>query len=324
MCTAVSFNKNDHYFGRSLDYERYFGEEVAIAPRNFAFDFRFTGIMREHYALIGMAHVAENVPLYYDCVNEKGLAMAGLNFVGNAFFGEPEEGRYALAPHEFVPFILGQCRDLSEARKMLENVCLVNEPFNKDYPISELHWIISDKSGSLVVESTEKGFFIYDNPVGILTNNPEFPQQLLQLNNYMGLSAKPPENRFCSDYPLKPYSRGMGAIGMPGDWSSESRFVRAAFIKANSVCGDSEEEHVSQFFHILAAVENPNGCCQLEDGSYQITQYNCCCNCDKGIYYYNYYNDHRISAVDMHRENLCSSKLITIKPEIRERFNYRN
>lgn len=85
MCTAVSFNKNDHYFGRSLDYERYFGDVVAIAPRNFMFDFRFAGIMREHYAMIGMAHVAENVPLYYDCVNEKGLAMAGLNFVGNAF-----------------------------------------------------------------------------------------------------------------------------------------------------------------------------------------------------------------------------------------------
>ena len=115
MCTAVSFYKNDHYFGRSLDYDRYFGEEVAIAPRNFMFDFRFAGIMREHYAMIGMAHVAENVPLYYDCVNEKGLAMAGLNFVGNAFFGEPSEGKYALAPHEFIPFILGQCRDLSEA-----------------------------------------------------------------------------------------------------------------------------------------------------------------------------------------------------------------
>lgn len=184
--------------------------------------------------------------------------------------------------------------------------------------------MISDKSGSLVVESTEKGFFVYDDPVGILTNNPEFPQQLLQLNNYMCLSAKPPENRFCSDYPLKPYSRGMGAIGLPGDWSSESRFVRAAFVKANSVCGDSEEECVSQFFHILAAVENPNGCCQLEDGSYQITQYTCCCNCDKGIYYYNYYNDHRINAVDMHRENLCSSKLVVIKPEICEHFNYRN
>lgn len=324
MCTAVSFYKDFHYFGRSLDYERSFGDSIVITPRNFVFEFRLAGIMREHFAIIGMAHVAENYPLYYDCMNEKGLAMAGLNFVGNAFYGEPVNGKYALAPHEFMPFILGQCKDLSEAREMLDNVCLVNEPFSDEYPMSELHWMISDKSGSLVVESTENGFFIYDNPVGVLTNNPEFPQQLLQINNYMGLSPKPPENRFCPEYPMKAYSRGMGAIGLPGDWSSESRFARAAFVRANSVCGDTEEERVSQFFHIMATVENPNGCCELEDGVYQITQYTSCCNCGKGVYYYKYYNDNGISAVDMHRENLSAAELKIFKPETREGFSYRN
>lgn len=324
MCTAVSFNKNDHYFGRSLDYERSFGESVVITPRNFVFDFRFAGILREHYAIVGMAHVADNFPLYYDGINEKGLAMAGLNFVGNAFFGEAQEGKYAVAPHEFIPFILGQCRSLTEARRMLDKICLVHAPFNDELPVSELHWIISDKSGSLVVESTEKGFFVYDNPVGVLTNNPEFPQQLLQLNNYMGLSPRPPENRFCPDYPLKTYSRGMGAIGLPGDWSSESRFARAAFIKANSVCGNTEGERVSQFFHILSSVENPNGCCELENGDYQITQYTCCCNCDKGIYYYNCYNDHRICAVDMHRENLSTTELKVYVPEKTEQIHFVN
>ncbi len=324
MCTAVSFYKNDHYFGRTLDYERSFGESVVITPRNFTFDFRFSGTMRKHFSMIGMAHVAKNYPLYYDGTNEKGLAMAGLNFVGNAFYGKPQAGKYALAPHEFIPFVLGRCRDLSEARETLNNVCLVNEPFGKGYPMAELHWIISDKHSSLVVESTKNGFFVYENPVGVLTNNPEFPQQLLQLNNYMGLSPKPPENRFFPEFPLKPYSRGMGAIGLPGDWSSGSRFARAAFVKANSVCGNTEEERVSQFFHILESVENPNGCCQLADGSYQITQYTCCCNCDKGIYYYNCYNHHRISAVDMRRENPGAEKLGIFKLETNESFNYRN
>lgn len=324
MCTAVSFNKGDHYFGRSLDYERSFGETVVIAPRNYVFELRFAGIMREHFAMIGMAHIAENFPMYYDCVNEKGLAAAGLNFVGNAFYGEPEDGKYAIAPHEFIPFVLGQCCDLSEAREMLKSVRLVHETLNKDYPIAELHWMISDKTGSVVVEATKNGFFVYDDPVGILTNNPEFPQQLLQLNNYMGLSPRPPENRFCPDYPLKTYSRGMGAIGLPGDWSSESRFARAAFVKANSVCGDTEEERVSQFFHIMSAVENPNGCCELEDGAFQITQYTCCCNCDKGIYYYNCYNNHTINAVDMHRENLNAKRLIAYKPETAENIRYIN
>lgn len=324
MCTAVSFEKDSFYFGRNLDYEIKFGDSVVITPRNYCFQFRFAGIMREHYAMIGMAHVERNYPLYYDCVNEKGLAIACLNFVDNAYYGEPENGKFALATFEFIPFIAGQCANLSEARELLKKVCLVNEPFSSEYPVPELHWMVSDKSGSLVVESTKRGFFVYDDPLGILTNNPEFPLQTTQINNYMGLSPKPPENRFCSKYPFKPYSRGMGAIGLPGDLSSESRFARAAFIKANSVCGDTEEECVSQVFHILASVENPSGCCELENGAYQITQYTCCCNCDKGIYYYNYYNNHQINAVDMHRENLCSTELKIFEPQNKERINFQN
>lgn len=324
MCTAVSFVKEELYFGRNLDYEIKFGDNVVITPRSYCFEFRFAGIMREHYAMIGMAHVAENYPLYYDSVNEKGLAMAGLNFVGNAFYGGLEEGKFALAPHEFIPFIMGQCANLSETRELLKKVCLVNEAFNSTYPVSELHWIISDKSGSVVVESTESGFHVYDDPWGILTNNPEFPIQTTQINNYMGLSRKPPENRFCSDIPFKQYSRGMGALGLPGDLSSESRFARAAFIRANSVCGDSEEECVSQVFHILNSVENVSGCCELEDGSFQITQYTCCCNCDRGIYYYNYYNNHQINAVDMYREDLRASRLIVFEPQDKERINFQN
>ena len=324
MCTAVSFVKNEFYFGRNLDYEIKFGDSVVITPRNYCFDFRFAGMMREHYAIIGMAHVAENYPLYYDGVNEKGLAIAGLNFVGNAFYGEPEEGRFAIAPHEFIPFVMGQCANLSEARELLKKVRVVNEPFNSELPASELHWMISDKSGSIVVESTEQGFFVYENPFGILTNNPEFPLQTTQLNNYMGLSRKPIENRFCSDIPFKAYSRGMGALGLPGDISSESRFARAAFVRANSVCGDTEEECVSQVFHILTSVENVSGCCELENGTFQVTQYTCCCSCDRGIYYYNYYNNHQINAVDMHREDLCSAKLIIFEPQDKECINFQN
>lgn len=324
MCTAVSFAREEFYFGRNLDYEFSYGDNIVITPRNYCFRFRYAGIMREHFAMIGMAHVAEGYPLYYDAVNEKGLAVAGLNFVGNAFYGEPADGKLALMPHEFIPYIMGHCADLSDARELLKKVCLVNEPFNSEFPVSELHWMISDKSGSLVVESTELGFFVYDNPFGILTNNPEFPLQSTQLNNYMGLSRKPAENRFCSSYPFKAYSRGMGAIGLPGDYSSESRFARAAFVRANSVCGSSEEECVSQVFHILLSVENPSGCCELENGVFQITQYTCCCNCDRGIYYYNCYNNHQINAVDMHRTELGASVLMTLEPQNTECINYQN
>ncbi|MBD5384681.1 MAG: choloylglycine hydrolase family protein [Ruminococcaceae bacterium] len=324
MCTAVGFAKKNFYFGRTLDYDFSFGDTIVVTPRCYCFDFGAAGKTAEHYAMIGMAHIADNYPLYYECVNEKGLGMAGLNFVGNAHYGEPVNGKYNLAPHEFIPFVMGQCRDLNEARELLKQINLVDRAFSDALPVAELHWMIADKSGALVVESTESGFHVYENPAGVLTNNPEFPQQMLQLNNYMGLSSKEPQNHFCSSLPLKPYSRGMGAIGLPGDISSESRFVRAAFTKNNSVCGDAECDCVSQFFHIIGSVENVRGCCELADGKYQITRYTCCCNCEKGIYYYTTYENHQITAVDMHHENLNSGRLISYAPMNSEQIRKQN
>ena len=102
----------------------------------------------------------------------------------------------------------------------------------------------------------------------------------------------------------------MGAIGLPGDASSMSRFVRATFVKMNSVSGNSEVESVSQFFHILKSVEMQRGCVQLGKELYDITIYSSCCNTDRGIYYYATYDNSRIYAVDMYKENLQGSTLI--------------
>ena len=119
------------------------------------------------------------------------------------------------------------------------------------FPAAQLHWLLADATGALTLEPTAAGLQIYENPVGVLTNNPPFPQQLFALNNYMHLSPRQPENTFAPDVPLQAYSRGMGALGLPGDLSSGSRFVRAAFTKLHSVCGESEADCVGQFFHIM-------------------------------------------------------------------------
>lgn len=207
---------------------------------------------------------------------------------------------------------------------MLSNVNITNTPFNESLPAAQLHWIIADKSGCIVVESVKDGLKVYENPVGVLTNNPPFDMQLQNLNNYMSLSAADPKNTFAPDINLSTYSRGMGALGLPGDLSSQSRFVRAAFVKANSLSEDGEEKSVSQFFHILNSVSQPRGCCKLESGKYEITLYTSCCNTDKGIYYYTTYDNHQISAVDMHRENLDSSALIRYSPAKDEQINFQN
>lgn len=317
MCTAATYQTKDFYFGRTLDYDFSYGEEVAITPRNFPFHFRHQDRMDNHYAMIGIAHIAGNCPLYYEAVNEKGLGMAGLNFVGNAVYGKAQPGRDNVATFEFIPWILAQCATLTEARALLERISLTDTPFDEKLPPAQLHWMIADRSGAIVVESVQEGLRVYENPVGVLTNNPTFDRQMFQLNNYMHLSPKDPHNLFSDKLDLRTYSRGMGALGLPGDLSSQSRFVRVAFVKMNSLSGDSEEESVSQFFHILGSVDQQRGCCEVGEGKFEITIYTCCCNADKGVFYYTTYDNHQITAVDMRLEDLDAGALITY-PLIRE------
>lgn len=310
MCTAVTYKTKDFYFGRTLDYDISYGEEVTITPRNYPFHFRNAGTVNRHYAMIGMAYISEEYPLYYEAVNEKGLGMAGLNFVGNAVYKEAVPGRDNVAQFEFIPWILGQCASVKEAEALLEKINLVDTPFKKDMPAAQLHWMLADREEAVTVEAVAAGIKIYPNPIGVLTNNPPFEEQMFQLNNYMKLSPKDPENLFSKKVSLSTYSKGMGALGLPGDLSSQSRFVRAAFVKMNSVSGNSEAESVSQFFHILGAVDQQRGCCESGNGTYETTIYTSCCNNEKGIYYYTTYENHQITAVDMHKENLEGTRLV--------------
>lgn len=309
MCTAATYKTKDFYFGRTLDYDFSYAEEVTVTPRSYPFNFRSAGTVASHYAIIGMAHVADGFPLYYDAVNEKGLGIAGLNFVGNADYKKPRQGMDNIAQFELIPWLLCGCASVKEAKKLLKKINITDASFSADMPPAQLHWIIADRSEAVTVEAVREGLKIYDNPAGVLTNNPPFNEQMFNLNNYMGLSPKNPQNTFSDKLGLRAYSRGMGTLGMPGDLSSQSRFVRAAFTKMNSVSGDSESESVSQLFHILGSVDKPRGCCDAGSGRFEITIYTSCCNADKGIYYYTTYNNHQITAVDMHRENLNGSSL---------------
>lgn len=324
MCTAVTYKTKDFYFGRTLDYDFSYGDEVTITPRNYPFHFIEEGDIDTHYAIIGMAYVTENYPLYYDAINEKGLAMAGLNFVGNSYYNEKIEEKNNITQFEFIPWILSKCTTVKEARNLIQKMNLLNTPFSENLPLAELHWIISDSTETITVEPLKEGIKIYENPVGVLANNPTFDMQMFELNNYMSLSTKEPQNTFAKDLNLKAYSRGMGAIGLPGDLSSQSRFVRASFVKMNSISSQEEKESVSQFFHILNSVDQQRGCCDLGDGKYEITIYTSCCNTNKGIYYYTAYDNHQITGIDMHKENLDSSELVRYPTIKEEQINMQN
>jgi len=310
MCTAISFKTNTHYFGRNLDWESSFWESVVITPRNYPFIFSNGDTAATHAAIIGMALTENQYPLYFDATNEFGLSMAGLNFPGNAFYKEETEGSVDVASYELIPWILCRCKNVPEAIEELNKITISNKSFSKTIPPTPLHWMIADRNKSITVEAVIEGVRIHKNPWGVLTNNPPFEYHLQNMCNYLNLSASEPEYKFADRIPLRPYSRGMNAIGLPGDFSSASRFVRAAFIKANAICGAGEEESITQFFHILSHVAQPAGCVQTENG-YEKTIYSCCCNTDKGIYYYTTCENRQITAVSMHDVDLDSSNIFS-------------
>lgn len=324
MCTAAEYSTKHHYFGRNLDLEYSYHEEVTITPRHFPFQYRRMAAQKTHYAIIGMAFIAGGYPLYYDAANEKGLGMAGLNFPGNAYYGEMKADADNIAPFEIIPWVLGQCGDLDEAKVLLSRMNLINENFSAQLPLSPLHWMLSDTSGrSIVVESVKDGLKVYDNPVGVMTNNPTFDIQLFKLNDYRNLTAEQGDNRFAEGLDLEQYSRGMGAIGLPGDLSSSSRFAKVAFTRMNSLSDDSEAGSVSQFFHILGSVEQQRGCCRLGDKN-EITIYSSCINLEEGIYYYRTYDNSQISAVNLHHTDLDADSLTHFELVKEQQVNYQN
>lgn len=308
MCTAATYRTKDHYFGRTLDVDFRCDQCVAVTPRRFPFRFRRVIPMEQHYAMIGMAYIQDGYPLYYDATNEKGLSIAGLNFPENACYHPVEPGRDNVAPFELIPWLLGRCATVEEAGCLLDRLNVVDIPFSDTIPLAPLHWMLADRERAVVVESVAEGVRVYDDPAGVMTNNPPFPYQQLHLSSFMNLTSSPAVNRFSPALDLTPYSFGFGAIGLPGDLSSASRFVRAAFTRLNSESGDSEAESVAQFFHILGSVAQVRGCARTAGGC-QTTVYTSCCNTDKGIYYYNTYENFQVSAVDLRREDLDSCRL---------------
>lgn len=293
-----------------MDYEKTYGEGVAVTPRAFPFKWRHNEMSNNHYAMIGMATLRDGYPLYYDGMNEKGLCMAGLMFADNAVYLPPKHGYENVASFELIPWVLSQCETVAQTKAFLSSVRVTDTPFAKDMPAAPLHWLVADKNESIVIEPLANGVKIYDNPVGVLTNNPPFDYHLLHLAEFLQIRDTPPENNVYSQITLHPYSRGMGGIGLPGDYSSASRFVRAVFVKGHVTRCATHEENRMQFYRILRAVEVPHGCVTLGDGSKVYSLYTSCCDVDAGVYSYAGYYNPEIITVNMYRENLTADSVV--------------
>lgn len=293
MCTAICVRGARHFFGRTLDVSCAHGEQLVLAPRGFVLHFRNGESYPYHPAMLGAGIATPEGVLYFDAMNEAGLCCAALNFPHSAVYHAPQAGKCAVSSFELIPYLLARCTSVREARALLCECVVTAESVSEKLPASPLHWLLADREEAIAVESVEQGLQIHEDPYGVLTNEPPFLYHTARLADLMGLSAAMPENRLFPQAPLLPRSGGIGAMGLPGDASSASRFVRAAFALGQGA-GDGE---IGDFFHVLDGVCVPRGCVRVNDGALHYTAYSCCMDMDTPGYYFTTHGCRRIRAL---------------------------
>ena len=309
MCTSLLFKDKHSYFLRNMDLDYSFNEQIIIVPRNYKLTFKRHNETNNHYAFLAIGCIVDNYPLIADGINEKGIAIAALNFKDNAFYYKENKDKNNFAPYEFMLYILATCSCIDEVKEKLNNINIIDIAFNKDIPTSPLHFMISDKNSSIVVETLKDKMYVYDNPYNVLTNNPPFYYHVENVKNYLNLSIEDPFNKIVKDINIKPYSYNMGLMGLPGDYSSTSRFIKALIIKSNILIKDCI---INSMFYILNSVFMINGLVKTNLG-YEYTRYSCVIDIDNCIYYYKTYDNNNIKIIKLNDYNLSTSKLIAIK-----------
>lgn len=315
MCTGVRFSdgEGNMYFGRNLDWSTGYGQKVVITPRGYKYNSAFLGEMTNSPAVIGMGIVAENVPLYFDCANEHGLAVAGLNFPGYAAYeSEAVDGKTNVAAYEFPLWVALNFTSVDEAEKALREVAVVAKPINDQYPVSELHWLIGDAKRSIAVEYTANGMEIYENDFDVLTNQPGYGWHKENMRNYMNLFSMMPKGVKWDKAVMHAFGSGSLMRGLPGGFYSTDRFVRVAYLNTHYPVQKSEANNVSRLFHTLAGVAMIDGGAAMADGAYEKTVYTGGYSSATKTYYYNTYENPAIQSVAMSEHDLDSTELIVV------------
>ena len=307
MCTAIHKN---HLFGRTLDLECSLGEAITLTPRRYPLPFLHKPSNPCHLAFLGCAHLENGRAFYYDGVNEAGLAVAALNFPLSAHYDATRRASNCLASYEVIPALLSECRTLKEAKTLLTEICVTDEVATTQYSATAtpLHWMVATESGSLVAEPVREGLRVYENPTDVLTNEPPFPYHQRRLCDFLFLSPSSPTNQFAPHLDLSPYSRGMGAMGLPGDFSSSSRFIRAAYARAHLQWESGEE--AESFFHLLDTVSQPKGLSLTEQGLPVYTVYAACMDLRSPSYSYTTYADRSIRCRTLSSEEAAGDRLL--------------
>lgn len=304
-CSSFSWETQDgrHLLGRTYDQ---FGDlranRIIAAPAGLPCSTRLQAeedAPRGRYGYAGMAVLGFGEPILVDGVNTAGLMGALLHYPEYAVYGREEAGKRTVHPGRLLPWLLSQCAGVEEAVKAMSELALVDE-WIQGKPLPA-HYILSDQSGeAVIIEPDEGGLSIYRNTIGVLTNSPGYLWHRTNLRTYVGVTNLPKFPQTIAGHEIREFGERLGGgFGLPGDYSSPSRFVRTAFMKEFAVRGTDELDGVSRMFRAFAPVDIPEGLAKA-DPNYEAYEQTLCTNvmcAESGIYYFAPAWNRRISAV---------------------------
>lgn len=324
-CSAFSWETKDgkHLWGRNFDFNRIAaGSQITFLPRNVDYYRLGTYIEqnlneKDHvhgtYAAIGTgATVLQSTPTLFEGINEKGLMGGQLYFRQFASYAkEPKAGTCGIQPAFLVTELLTQCSCVEDIIEHLETkITIIDQKIFGSVPT--VHWIFSDASGqTILIESEADGLHIYKNSMGILTNSPNYRWHETNLLNYGNIGTKDHDTWELNHVPMHPCFSGTGGLGLPGDCSSPSRFVRLAYLKAHGEKGANEPQGVTYMFRLFENIAFPLGMVSVGQDhtvtehdanvtEFDYTLYTSVMCAESLKFYWNLYDQMQIQCIDLH------------------------
>jgi len=323
-CTGILLKADDESIvtGRTIEFDREIDMSVAVIPRNFKFigDIPNGNGMayKSKYAAIGIYCFDHKVLM--DGMNEKGLVAAAFYFTGYAQYAKitTENQTKALSPIEFTNWILTQFATIEEVKAALDSVVIAPTILSDWGPTPPpMHYIVYDKYGkSIVIEPIHGTLVVYENKIGVITNSPTFDWHLTNLRNYINLTPFNVKPIHLRGLELAAFEGGSGMVGLPGDFTPPSRFVRAAIFSSAAIPSKNSDESVNQAFHILNQFDIPVGVVRQKDQTnitFEYTLLTCVKDHHMMKYYYRSYDDQTIRFIDFKQFDLDEKTIINMK-----------
>ena len=301
MCTSLTYQTTtgDQFLARTMDFAFELGGRPVAVQRghHFVSVTNSTGFDAP-YSFVGTGRNL-NGYVFVDGVNEHGVSAAALYFAGQAHYADAAvDGMVNLAPPELIMWVLGNVKSVAELGDRLSELNITEAAAPLLNIVVPLHWIISDQSGTTyVLEQEDDGMHFIKNPVGVMTNTPDFNWHLKNLSNYVQLQPTPHPDRQYGDLNVSAFGPGTGALGMPGDYTSVSRFVRTVFMREHTDAVATDAEAINALSHMLNSVEIPKGVKIKADGSTDYTQYRAYMSMNEPAFYMQPYADQSITRV---------------------------